>query len=124
MILCDTNILIEVYKGNIDIIETLKQIGQENITVSDVTCGELFFGARNKRELQVISKDLDKLIVIPVNSFISSMAIRLVKEYSLSHKLALPDALIGATAIYHRLQLYTLNVKDFKFLNELKLFSK
>lgn len=123
MILCDTNILIEVYKGNLEIIETLKEIGQENITVSDVTCGELFFGARNKRELQVISKDIDKLIVIPVNSFISAMAIKLVKEYSLSHKLALPNALIGATAIYHRLQLYTLNVKDFKFLNDIKLFS-
>ncbi len=47
------------------------------------------------------------------------MAVKMVKEYSLSHKLALPDALIGATAIYHRLELYTLNVKDFKFLNEI-----
>lgn len=124
MILCDTNILIEVYKGNSDIIEKLKKIGQENIAVSDVTCAELFFGARNKRELQVITKDLDKLIVIPVNSFISSMAVKMVKEYSLSHKLALPDALIGSTAIYHRLHLFTLNVKDFKFLNDVILFSK
>ena len=124
MILCDTNIIIEVFRGNSIIIQTLKEIGQENIAVSDVTCGELFFGARNKRELQAINKDLNKLMVIPLNSIISAMAVKLVKEYSLSHKLSLPDALIGATAIHHRLQLYTLNVKDFKFLSDISLFPK
>lgn len=105
MILCDTNIIIVVFRGNSSIIQTLKGIGQENIAVSDVTCGELFFGARDKRELQAINNDLNKLMVIPLNSIISAMAVKLVKEYSLSHKLSLPDALIGATAINHRLQL-------------------
>jgi hypothetical protein len=79
----------------------------------------VIFGARNRKELEIINKDLSKLIVIPINKFISAMAVKMEKEYSLSHKLALPDALIGATAIYHRLELYTLNVKDFKFLNEI-----
>ena len=40
-LLCDTNILIEVYRDNQSVINTLKQIGQANITVSDVTCAEL-----------------------------------------------------------------------------------
>ena len=123
MILCDTNIFIEIYRDNETIIQAIKQIGQENLAVSDVTCAELLFGARNKRELQAISKDLDKLVVLPVNAFISAMAVKLVKDYSLSHKLALPDAMIGATAVYHNLQLYTLNVKDFIFLDDVKLFS-
>lgn len=123
MILCDTNILIEVYRDNGSIIQAIKQIGQENLAVSDVTCGELYFGARNKKELQAISADLDKLEVLPVNTFISSLSVKLVKDYSLSHKLALPDAIIGATAIYHGLSLYTLNVKDFIFIENVKLFS-
>ena len=123
MILCDTNIFIEIYRNNGGIIQAIKQIGQENLMVSDITCAELFFGARNKKELEAISKDLEKLEVLPVNTFISSLSVKLVKDYSLSHKLALPDAIIGATAIYHNLPLYTLNVKDFIFIDNLKLFS-
>ena len=66
MILCDTNILIEVYRDNAKIIETLKQIGQDNIAISDVTCAELLYGARDKKELQIIRKDLNKLIILPI----------------------------------------------------------
>lgn len=51
MILCDTNILIEIYRANLDVIAAVKSIGQQNLAVSDVTCGELLFGARNKKEL-------------------------------------------------------------------------
>ena len=123
MILCDTNIFIEIYRNNEIIIQAIKQIGQENLVVSDITCAELFFGARNKKELQAISKDLEKLEVLPVNTFISSLSVKLVKDYSLSHKLALPDAIIAATAIYHNLPLYTLNIKDFIFIDNVKLFS-
>lgn len=123
MILCDTNIFIEIYRNNQSIIQTIKHIGQQNVAVSDVTRAELSFGARNKKELQAIRKDMDKLIVFPVDAFISDKAVKLVELYSLSHKLALPDALIGATAIYHKIELYTLNVKDFIFLDEVKLFS-
>jgi len=122
MILCDTNILIEIYKDNTKIIESVKQIGQENIAVSDVTCAELLFGARNKKELQTIRKDLNKLTVLPIQSSISAFAVELVEKYALSHKLSLPDALIAATAITHNMELYTLNTKDFRFLEDVKLF--
>lgn len=122
MILCDTNILIEVYRNNEKIIQAVKKIEQQNIVVSEVTCAELYFGARDKNELRIIAKDLDKLKVLPVNTFISGLAVKLVKDYSLSHKLSLPDAIIGATAIYHNLELFTLNLKDFIFLEDLKLF--
>lgn len=123
MILCDTNIFIEIYRDNKAIIQVIKQIGQENLAVCDVTCAELLFGARNKKELQTISKDLEKLEILPINTFISNMAVKLVRNFSLSHKLSLPDALIATTAIYHNLELYTLNVKDFIFLEDVKLFS-
>ncbi|SDF73826.1 hypothetical protein SAMN05421827_101371 [Pedobacter terrae] len=50
MALFDTNIFIEIYKGNFSVIETVKSIGQNCIAVSDVTCGELLYGARNRKE--------------------------------------------------------------------------
>ncbi len=123
MILCDTNIFIEIYRDNNYIIETVKQIGQQNIAISDVSRAELFFGARNKTELYAIRKDMNSLVVLPIDITISEMAVNLVEHFSLSHKLSLPDALIAATCIHHKIELYTLNIKDFKFLEEIKLFS-
>jgi len=40
-----------------------------------------------------------------------------------SHGLQIPDALIAATAICHDMELLTYNVKDFKFIQGIKLFS-
>jgi len=123
MVLCDTNIFIEIYKGNSLIIENFKIIGQDNVAISDVSCAELLYGARNKKELNLIRKDIDKLIVLPISSSISTRAVKLVEEFSLSHNLNLPDALIASTAIIHHIELYTLNLKDFKFLKDITLFS-
>ena len=122
MTLCDTNIFIEIYRGNETIIEIFKNIGQQNAAISYVSCAELLFGARNKKELQAIRNDIDSLIVLPIESGISILTVNLVEKYSLSHKLSLPDALIAATALYHNIPLYTLNTKDFKFIPKIKLF--
>ena len=122
MLLCDTNILIELYRGNKFVTEILKKTGQSNIAVSDVTCAELLFGARNKAELRIFRKDLDTLTVLPILPEISRKAVMLVEQYCLSHRLALPDALIAATSIYHQLDLYTLNIKDFVYIPGIKLF--
>lgn len=122
LILCDTNIIIEVYKENLSVIAFLEKIGQKNIAVSDVTCAELLFSARNKKELQIIKKDLKKLVVFSINEEISKGAVALIEKFSLSNNLNLPDALIAATAIYYNVNLYTLNKKDFKFIENVTLF--
>ena len=122
MVLCDTNILIEIYRRNVAIREELEKIGYENIAVSDVTRAELFYGAANKVELQMIRKDLLKIANLHINPAISEMAVELVERYCLSHKTDLEDALIAATAILHRIELYTLNIKDFVFIPGIKLY--
>ncbi|GHV53242.1 ribonuclease VapC [Bacteroidia bacterium] len=123
MILCDTNILIELYRGNTDIVAAVELIKQENVVISDVTRAELFVGALNKRELQVLCKEVNRLAILPVQPDISAMSIELLVKYGLSHNLDFHDALIAATAVCHNLELYTLNVKDFIFIPELKLYS-
>jgi tRNA(fMet)-specific endonuclease VapC len=122
LVLCDTNILIEFYRGNEAILANLKEIGQKNIAISAVTAGELIYGALNKTELIQIRKDVDHLQLLPINKTISSLHLELMAEYSLSHNLTLPDALIAATAISNGIPLFTLNIKDFRFLPELELF--
>ncbi|MDR3268929.1 MAG: PIN domain-containing protein [Tannerella sp.] len=93
MILFDTNILIEIYRNNPVIVALSGKIGHENIVISDVTRAELFYGARNKVELQAIRRNVNKLPVLHIQSEISEMAVNLVEKYWLSHKLDIEDAL-------------------------------
>lgn len=122
MILIDTNIIIEIYRSNPDIIETIKEIGRENIAISDITCSELFFGARNKRELQIIEKDLSNFRIVPIDMDISKLSVELMKKYVLSNKLSVPDSLIAATSIVYKIPLYTLNIKDFIYIRDIRIF--
>lgn len=78
MVLCNTNIFIEIYKGNDLIIENFKKIGQDNVAISDVSCAELLYDARNRNELKLIRKDIDKLIVLPISTIVSTHAVKLV----------------------------------------------
>ena len=122
MILCDTNILIEFYKNNPQIVQELRQIGQSQLAVSPITQAELYFGAFNKAELKKIKQHLSLLSQFPLDVAVSTLFLQLMESYSLSHKLSLPDALIAATALVHNLELYTLNTKDFRFISNLKLY--
>ena len=122
MIICDTNILIEFYKGNDDVTNLLSQIGIENISISAITQAELYFGALNKTELRKIKKHLSILNIFPVTTKITSKFVKLMETYSLSHKICLPDALIASTTIINDVELYTLNLKDFQFIDELRIF--
>jgi len=122
MIICDTNIFIEIFRKNFFIRSELEKIGYENIVISDVVKAELLFGAKNKIELQNIKKSIEDFPVLNIRSEISKIAVSLVEDYCLSHKLNLPDALIAATAIYHDIELLTLNIKDFRFIPNIKLY--
>ncbi|MGB3586321.1 MAG: type II toxin-antitoxin system VapC family toxin [Tunicatimonas sp.] len=123
IVLCDTNILVELSKRNSDIIYELKAIGSANIAVSAITAGEFIFGALDKADLAKILKALNAITIIQVNESISELAVELVKQYGLSHTLAVPDALIAATALTRKIPLYTLNQKDFRFIPKLQLYS-
>ena len=49
-------------------------------------------------------------------------SVDLVKQYCLSHKLKLPDALIAATALVQNAKILTLNKKDFSHIPKVELF--
>ena len=113
---------IEFYKGNTTIVAELRQIGVAQLAISVIAQAELYYGALNKAELLRIQKHLNLLHNLPIDSQISNRFIELMVQYSLSHKLAIPDALIAATALVNDLELYTLNIKDFRFIENLKLY--
>lgn len=122
MIICDKDIFIEALKSNSRAIDLLRNVGFENIAISAVTVMELYFGALNKRELIKIKSRLQQLTILQIDQDICEKAIALVEKYAKSHGLHIPDALIAATAICHRMEFLTYNVKDFKFIEFLQLF--
>lgn len=122
IVLCDTNVLIELYRNNGLIIAELKRIGQPNLAVSAITAGELYFGARNKAELSKLEADLTSIKTYFLNEAISILALDLLTSFSLSHRLGLPDAFIAATALFHDLPLFTLNIKDFHYIPGVRLW--
>ncbi len=122
MILCDTNILIEFYKGSKKIVQELRHIGQKQIGITAITQAELYFGALNKGELEKIKKHLLLLTIFPIDITISTVFIQIMENYALSHKLGIPDGLIASTAIVYELDFYTLNIRDFQFISSLKVY--
>jgi len=124
MILCDTDIFIEAFKNNTLATGLLRRIGFQNIALSAITLMELYFGALNKRELAKIKSRLQKLEIVNLDKEITETAINLIEIYAKSHDLHIPDALIAATAICSGMELVTYNVKDFKFIEGIRLYSK
>ena len=124
MILCDTNVIIETLKGDEKTIKIMESIGLENIAISSVTVMELYFGAFNKRELNKIKKHLKALNIVHFDNNVSELAVSMIEIYSKSHGLQIPDAIIAATALSLEMKLFTLNLKDFRYIDGLKLQKK
>lgn len=122
LVLCDTNILIELLKNNPTIVERLNSIGEERISISMVTAAELIFGALNKTELSKINKLIALTSVFQINETISTISLELLNKYTLSHHLTLPDSIIAATAIFYEIPLFTLNTKDFRCIDGITLW--
>jgi predicted nucleic acid-binding protein len=101
----------------------LNELGSNDTTlfINSVIEMELLQGARNKIELAVIKKKLQSFRLLNLQQPIFDLATGYVRTYCLSHNLALPDAVIGATAIFYQIPLLTYNVKDFRFLPDIQL---
>lgn len=123
-VLCDTDIMIEFFKGNSSTKTILENdIKPKNIVLSSITVMELYFGAIDKKELMLLKKFLSAFEILSLNENITEIATSLVETYSKSHALKIPDALIAATSIYNDMPLFTYNKKDFIFIKKLKLYS-
>jgi len=119
-IVLDTNILIEILKGNKTIIKKLELLSTDFV-ISSITVMELYYGALNKAELFQLKKFISLFKVIEINENISSISTELIFQYAKSHNLAIPDSLIASTAISIDSELLTLNLKDFKYIDGLTL---
>ncbi len=125
IILCDTNIFIHWFDGNAEIDHVLRSdIGLKYIGLPSIVYMELLQGMGNKNELTVMRKRIEKFHIVDITEPISKRTREYIKTYSLSHKLQIPDAFIAATAVEYNLRLFTYNLKDFRFIPDIKLYQK
>jgi len=117
--LVDTDILIDVSKGNPEAIEFLDGLIDSKISV--ISAMELVVGARNKKEIIAIDEFLSIYETVNVNEDISTKAFELIKQHSLSNGLSIPDAIIASTAVSKGLTLATKNTKHFKVIKGVKI---
>ena len=123
LILLDSNIIIDVINGDKSIKEQIKNLSPENVFISVITEMEVLIGAKNKTMLMKLKKALKSYNIINIDEKSSVTASRLINKYRLSHGLDIPDSFIAAIALTHNLYLLTNNVKDFKFIQNLKLYN-
>jgi predicted nucleic acid-binding protein len=119
-LLCDTCVIIDYINERSTTLNDLRDNGTV-LFINSVIEMELLQGARDKKELQVIKKKLLSFRLLAMQQTIFDSATQYISDYCLSHCLALPDAVIGATAIFYQIPLFTYNRKDFKFLPEIQL---
>ena len=101
-VLVDSDILIDHLRGSRRFVR-----GKDTLHVSAITRAELFSGRAS--EERAIRRLLESMTNIPVDATVAERAGRIRRTTAVR----LPDALIAATAIEHRLVLLTRNVRDF-----------
>jgi predicted nucleic acid-binding protein len=126
-IICDTDVMIDYWdkrkprhaatKSTIE-----KSIELDNVVLSAVTKMELMLGAMNKTGMVKVIRQLSRFNIALINNDITLRSFDLLQNYRLSHGLLLPDSIIAATALVTDLELFTYNIKDFKFISPLKLY--
>jgi hypothetical protein len=109
-ILLDSDVLVDHLRGHRRIVP-----GRDELFVSAISRAELFSG--RGAEEQRIRRLLEPMTNLSVDAAIAERAGRLRRET----RRRLPDALIAATALEHRLTLVTRNVRDFEGVKGLRL---
>ncbi len=106
MLLLDTNILIDVLRGEAVALAWLEQ--QRSPRISVITWIEVLVGCR-EGESEAVQGWLEAFERLPLDDAISRETVRLRQQ----HALKVPDAIILATARCSQLTLATRNSRDF-----------
>ena len=110
----DTCIVIEYLKVNI-------VVEKSNCYINNIVLMELFIGAKNKKELLQIKAKLQGFNLLEIDKDVLNLATKIVEKYSLSHNAKIQDSIIASTCLIYNLPLGTYNIKDFKYISNLKL---
>jgi hypothetical protein len=114
--LIDTNILIYYFNGSLSVPskDKITDMLNKDFNISVISKME-FLGFRwvHSREKREAARFISFANILPLSEAVVERTIQLKQ----AGKIKLPDAIIGATALCHNLNLVTHNVKDFVGIN-------
>ncbi len=113
-ILFDSDVLIEHLRGNSQVTSQMNALyeSQNILAYTPVSEAEIFRGLRSN-ERQKTEAILVHFECLDLNQLVGRKAGEYLKQYSRSHGLEIPDALIAATASIYRFHLCTFNWKHY-----------
>lgn len=121
-LLLDTSVIIDFLRRKDKDQTLLYRISDQDLYISIITHTELYAG-KSIWEINLAKQTLEKVLqgitILPLEKDVSLKAGRL-KAYN--HNISLLDCIIASTAPSSKLELVTLNVKDFESIKGLKLF--
>ena len=115
----DTDILIEILRGTPEAAKWLNAHRDRTIGIPVIVRMEILQGARNKREQQVLIRELRKFHVLHLESGDTERALSWFESFYLSHNLGIMDCLIASIAVRLDKPLYTFNIKHYRPIKEL-----
>ncbi|OGY10286.1 MAG: hypothetical protein A3F61_02045 [Candidatus Blackburnbacteria bacterium RIFCSPHIGHO2_12_FULL_41_13b] len=121
-LLLDTSVVIDFLRKKEKTETFLYKLSQEDLYISIITHTELYCGKSvwEKKEAQSsLEKIFSGMSILPLETQISQRSGK-IKAYN--HDRSILDCVIAATALHHKLQLVTLNTKDFEKIRGLKIY--
>ncbi len=116
--LVDSDVLIDYLRG-LNIACDFMERHIDRIGLSVITIAEIRAGIKGKKEEQAFEQFLSVISHYVVTQPIAEMGGNWVRQFSKSHGVEIPDALIAATATAHHLELKTLNTKHYPMIKDL-----
>lgn len=119
--LLDTTVLIDLVRGSeaaADFIDAARQ-QEVRLCVSVISAMEMIAGCRNQNEVHQMGKLFADFTLLHLTPDVSAQAYDLMSQYSKSHGLTIPDALIAATALTEGLDLVSDNERHFRMIPDL-----
>jgi predicted nucleic acid-binding protein len=122
-VIVDTDVLIWYFRGNRGARDFIADLPYKERMISALCVMELIQGCIDKSELKSVKEfiRLNFPRVIYPDEKIAEKAIVLLERYALSAGLRTVDALIAASAIFHKSALATANYRHFKGIEGLRV---
>ncbi|MBI2634059.1 type II toxin-antitoxin system VapC family toxin [Candidatus Peregrinibacteria bacterium] len=119
MYLFDTDILIDYLRLHKPAILLLDKLKKEERHIAYITQFELIKGCKKKIQEQRIHFFLKHFTILPMDGKLSKKALGLYKVCRWGAHVDIPDTFIAATALIHKLPLFTRNIKHYRNIPDL-----